>query len=984
MDSTLKRKSQHQEIIMRSLNSANQLLNGSVPCRNLPVNAGQIYHKRGVRSGFLRVYSDLVKAIIRRTAMSETISTSIGVMQKSAQKPTRQSLPTTSTVFLIIVSIVLTACGGSSSDDKNPTVTTYSVTTSAGTGGSFDSSSATVDSGSTTSFSITLDTGYSIDSVTGCDGSLMGTTYTTGAVTSDCTVNASFAINQYTVSTTAGTGGGFDLNTATVNHADSTTFNVTADTGYSIDSVTGCDGSLTGTTYTTGAVTNDCTVDASFAINQYTVSAIAATGGSFDQASATVNHGDTTTFNVTADNGFRLDAVTGCAGSLSGTTYTTGSVTADCTVNASFIAQYTVTTSADTGGSFDNSSATVDSGSTTSFVVTADSGYAIGSVIGCNGSLNGSTYTTGNINADCTVTATFLSSPASAPSPSLSVATKTLQFSWAAVANTDHYRILVNPDGASGFSVVPGAENIAGLSYDLEISVHLLDWVAAEYLVEACNTNDSVCLSSPSQTLTAADSIVATGYFKASNTDADDHFGVSVSVSGDGNTLAVGAPGEGSNATGIDGDQNDDSAAVSGAVYIFTKSGGSWSQQAYLKASNSEAGDLFGAASSLSGDGQTLAVGAYGEDSNATGIDGDQTDNSTTHSGAVYVFTRVGSSWTQQAYVKASNTGADDEFGVFVSLANDGNTLAVGARYEGSSATGIDGDQADNSLVHAGAVYVFTRTGSSWGQQAYVKASNSGENDYFGRAVSLSGDGNTLAVGAWGEDSNAYGIDGNQADNSQPLAGAAYVFIRVGSSWSQQVYLKNHDIAGLSLPGYDFFGNSVSLSNDGNTLAVGSHGKSLNDFSNPAGGTALIFTRNGSSWSEQRFIATNHPTSGDAFGYALNLSGDGKTLAVGAFQEDSNATGIDGDQTDESAQNAGAVWVYHRKGASWAWPAPEVQHYVKASNTEAEDTFGFPVSLSDDGQTLAVGAYGEDSNATDIGGDQADNTATDSGAVYVY
>ncbi len=911
--------------------------------------------------------------------MSETISTSIGATQEPGQKPTRNSLPITSTVFLIIVSMVLTACGGGSSDDKNPTVTTYSVTTSAGTGGSFDSSSATVDSGSSTSFSITLDTGYSIDSVTGCDGSLTGTTYTTGAVTSDCTVTASFAINQYTVSTTAGTGGGFDLNTATVNHGDSTTFSVTADTGYSIDSVTGCDGSLTGTTYTTGAVTNDCTVDASFAINQYTVSAIAATGGSFDQASATVNHGDTTTFNVTADNGFRLDAVTGCAGSLSGTTYTTGSVTADCTVNASFIAQYTVTTSADTGGSFDNSSATVDSGSTTSFVVTADSGYAIGSVSGCNGSLNGSTYTTGNINADCTVTATFLSSPASAPSPSLSVATKTLQFSWAAVANTDHYRILVNPDGASGFSVVPGAENIAGLSYDLEIPVHLLDWVAAEYLVEACNTNDNVCLSSPSQTLTAADSIVATGYFKASNTDADDRFGASVSVSGDGNTLAVGAYGEDSNATGVDSDQNDDSSDLSGAVYIFTKSGGSWSQQAYLKASNSEAGDAFGNTVSLSGDGNTLAVGAVHESSNATGIDGNQADNSAPHSGAVYVFTRTGSSWTQQAYVKASNTGEDDRFASKVRLSSDGNTLAVGAQYEASSATGINGDQTDNSLVWAGAVYVFTRTGSSWTQQAYVKASTSGENDQFGHSVSLSSDGNTLAVGAFGEDSNASGIDGNETDNSQLYSGAVYVFTRVGSSWSQQAYVKSSNTHQ-----YDYFGFAVSLSNDGNTLAVGAHGEDGTTIWTPDCGAVYIFTRDGDIWSLQRFRRSINEYGQPGFGYALSLSGDGTTLAVGAYLEDSNATGIDGDHSDDSAAGAGAVWVFNRAGSSWAYPSPVMQHYVKASNTEAGDNFGIYASLSDDGQTLAVGAYKEGSNATGIGSDQADNTATGSGAVYVY
>jgi len=167
----------------------------------------------------------------------------------------------------------------------------------------------------------------------------------------------------------------------------------------------------------------------------------------------------------------------------------------------------------------------------------------------------------------------------------------------------------------------------------------------------------------------------------------------------------VGAVGESSNATGVNGDQGDNSASGSGAAYVFTRSGKTWSQQAYLKASNTDAGDEFGSAVSLSSD--TLVVGAFYEDSKATGVNGDQADNSASNSGAAYVFTRSGSTWTQQAYLKASNTDAGDYFGWSVSVYDD--MPVVGAAFESSNATGVNGNQADNSASTAGAVYVFKR-----------------------------------------------------------------------------------------------------------------------------------------------------------------------------------------------------------------------------------------------------------------------------------
>lgn len=270
-------------------------------------------------------------------------------------------------------------------------------------------------------------------------------------------------------------------------------------------------------------------------------------------------------------------------------------------------------------------------------------------------------------------------------------------------------------------------------------------------------------------------------YIKASNTDREDYFGVRIALSGD--TLAVGATGE-DNATGAYGNQNDNNLSRSGAVYVFTRGAGTWSQEQYLKAANPGEDDRFGGSLALSGD--TLAVGARYEDSGSKGVDGDQGDNITTgkdsgkDSGAVYIFTRSGTTWNWRAYIKASNAGGGiddrgffgDQFGY--SLALSGDTLVVGAPFEWSNAKNVNGDQNDNSMLGTGAVYLFTRSGGSWSQKAYIKASNPDGADGFGASAALAG--NTLAVGATGESSNATGVNGNQADNSiSGGTGAVYV-----------------------------------------------------------------------------------------------------------------------------------------------------------------------------------------------------------------
>jgi hypothetical protein len=253
------------------------------------------------------------------------------------------------------------------------------------------------------------------------------------------------------------------------------------------------------------------------------------------------------------------------------------------------------------------------------------------------------------------------------------------------------------------------------------------------------------------------------------------------------------------------------SAIGTGAVYVFTRSATTWSEQQTFAGTNSDTNDRFGGAVALSTDGNTLAVGARLEDSSSTGVNSTPNEGAA-NSGAAYVFTRSGTLWSQQAYIKASNTGASDAFGRSVALSGDGNTLAVGAPEEDSGTTGIN-STPNEAGTDSGAVYVFVRSAGAWSQQAYIKSSSTGAGDLMGDVVSLSTDGNTLAVSAFGEDGSALGING--APNEAAMeSGAAYVFTR-SATWSQQAYVK-----AKNSEAFDAFG-AVALSGDGNTLAVG-------------------------------------------------------------------------------------------------------------------------------------------------------------------
>lgn len=447
-------------------------------------------------------------------------------------------------------------------------------------------------------------------------------------------------------------------------------------------------------------------------------------------------------------------------------------------------------------------------------------------------------------------------------------------------------------------------------------------------------------------------------------------------------------------------------------------------QDVYLKASNTGYEDSFGWSVAVSGN--VVVVGAPLESSASTGINGNQADDSAQYAGAAYVFVKVGGIWVQEAYLKAANTGVWDQFAW--SLALDGDTLVVGARGEWSDATGVNGDPNNNNAPGSGAAYVFRRTGTTWVQEAYLKASNTGSGDQFGFGVSISGD--RIAVGAFGEDSKSAGVGGGQMDDSLPNAGAAYLFDRIGSTWSQQGYFKasnpgqsngfgisvgvsgsvlvagafaehssgigvngtqNENGAMASGAAYIFelgatgwfqraylkpianhhstwFGEAVAVSNG--TVVVGAWGERLSK------GSVYVYEKSGTDWFQQAWLRPTTSRSGDIFGHSVAISDD--VILAGAFLEYGVGIGVNGDpRYAAAADSTGSAYIFRRVGQGW-----QESTYLKASNPDIGDTFGHAVAIS--GDLVVVGATGEDSAASGPYGLQSNNSAMWSGAAYVF
>ncbi len=335
--------------------------------------------------------------------------------------------------------------------------------------------------------------------------------------------------------------------------------------------------------------------------------------------------------------------------------------------------------------------------------------------------------------------------------------------------------------------------------------------LCASIFASATPSHDEVPVVTPLATLTGA------------GTDAGDEFGVAVGIDSD--TVVVGAHLQ---------------DAAEGAAHVFTGARVRWAQQgAALKASDAAADDEFGISAAV--DGNTLIVGAVGDESRR---------------GAAYVFTRSGTTWTQQAKLTASDGASGDEFGASVAIFRD--AVAVGSPLRDSG---------------RGSVYVFTRSGTVWTQQPRLDAGDMAIDDLLGASVTLDDD--TIVAGAPGETAGQ---------------GAAYVFTLSGGVWSQQKKLVAADGAAI-----DGFGVSVAV--DGETAAVGA---SHDDDDGSDSGAAYVFTRSGTTWTQEAKQTASDAVAGDDFGTSVSLEGD--RLVVGA-------------PGDDSAQ--GAAYLFVRSGSTW-------------------------------------------------------------------
>ncbi|WP_192954724.1 FG-GAP repeat protein [Gallaecimonas mangrovi] len=477
----------------------------------------------------------------------------------------------------------------------------------------------------------------------------------------------------------------------------------------------------------------------------------------------------------------------------------------------------------------------------------------------------------------------------SAPVASLSYGLKTFKFSWAAVSSASYYQLYENADGASGFSLI--ADNLTTTSYDLT-DVVLYNRINAEYMVAACNANGCA----DSSALTVSSTLVeAVGHFRESSPAANDYFGVSVALSGDGKTMVVGAYATNS---------------YKGSATVFAQaSDGSWSEQAQLLPTTSSTGYGFGTA--LSEDGNVMVIGGYARAhiynrSGDTwtlittlhptgitstdyfgwnlGLSADGTHLAVSASGAktVYVFGESGGTWSEQ--VQLTSDTSDWGYGKSLSMSDDGSTLAVGCQGE-----------------DLGYVYLYDNDSGSWTEQTKIQASGLDANGGFGSGVALNGDGTTLAVGA------TYQND---------YAGKAYVFTKSGSSWTQVA-----ELAASNGESDDYFGEHLDLTKDGTTLAVtatyeagnstGINGADNNDLpgatNNETGGAAYIFKQaSDGSWSQKAYIKG---TNAAYYQRAISLAYDG-TLAVGALLDESDATGISFGPGNDASSAYGAAYLY--------------------------------------------------------------------------
>jgi trimeric autotransporter adhesin len=514
-----------------------------------------------------------------------------------------------------------------------------------------------------------------------------------------------------------------------------------------------------------------------------------------------------------------------------------------------------------------------------------------------------------------------------APQVTVGSEIKQLRFDWSRSPRAQFYKLLKNPDGHSGFTQVGRDIKRSRTTAVDNIAVHLHDWKDARYIVAACNARG--CTNSP-EISTPHLMLDAIGYIKSEQPKFADFFGERISLSENGRTLAVRSRDE------------------SGTVWIFRRdSKGSWTQEDLPLLEVRQPGSEFGFSLQLSADGRTLAVGALrfnvpgGPTQTFCDSQGGGCVEWGAH-GAVHVFRRShNGSWAQEAFLHAPQLRVGQTFGLDLALSGDGKTLAVGS-LAGS------GDETEH--------YLLRRTGSGWQNVAVIRPVQ-----HEGRCFdpALSGDGSSLFLGCDVNDPDNQTRTGQEiqlrkrSGSDWPLIARlpysiprsesfefAYsvdrtgrilairewvadvttvsIYTRAGvnsNSWMLQARLNE---AAPNTPFPVFGRNNVVLSGDGRTLVVGdfdesSGGAGVLEGPEPAGvrsGGAYVFRRSGEIWNLKSLVKASNPDSGDGFGVPLAVSGTGNTIAISARGESSAATGINGEQSDNSLPAAGAVYLY--------------------------------------------------------------------------
>ena len=395
---------------------------------------------------------------------------------------------------------------------------------------------------------------------------------------------------------------------------------------------------------------------------------------------------------------------------------------------------------------------------------------------------------------------------------------------------------------------------------------------------------------------------------RASDAQTNDLFGYDrIRLNSDGAYAIIGVSAE-------DGGSGDPLIS-SGAAYIFTRSGSTWTQQTKLTASDAGTSDTFGFSVDISDDGDYAIIGATGDDDEGSAA------------GAAYIFTRSGSTWTQQAKITASDGSAGDNFGQAVSISGDGTYAVVGAHQDNGVADAVN---------DAGAAYIFTRSGSTWTQQAKISP-NIAEHQ-FGYYVAMNRDGTYVAI---------------NAPEYNSFTGRTFVYSRSGSTWTSQGTLDPSDVASGDRVSY------VDINADGDYVVQGVW---RDDDDGDGSGSAYIFTRSGSTWTQQAKLTASDAQASDNFG-KCSINDDGDLVIIGSYSEDGGP--------GNPITGAGAAYIFARDGTTWT----EVRK-LTASDAQTEDKFGFEVAISGDGAYAAAGAPYEDGGPSD--------PISNAGAVYIF